>query len=595
MTRLIDLRRRLANLRRRRQRIRVGTALTGMAAALLTIVAAVFLLDWLFEMTRVQRAVLLLLGVAATGWAFYRYFLPWVGYEETDLQMALLVERQHNIDTDLIAALEFESPQAPAWGSPALEAAVIDHAAGLSQRLNVMQGISLDALKRRALVFGVACVAWTVVAIFFPYHVATFFQRMLMSNVHYPTRTHIEAITVRNLKEGPVDNGGAAWQTVDSRKVDPQAPDKKPVRIYYGGKVQIDVACDRRHVPAQPGRVVLSGVKSGTQTTLELARASEGDNLFTAEWARPIESVDVQVYLGDAWTEQWRLELTEPPVIEIQPEVIPPMYAGKETDRIQLTPGLLQFSVVEGSQVRFRLVSDKWLKSAYLEARNDDGAHTYRLEAVDSDSRKDGRHVYMIGAAEGEQGPLGAVTQLTRYTIQVVDVDGQQLERPKEGLIRIQADGPPRIVAQTVTRYVLPTGQPTVYFGAHDDYGIGKVTVTREITHGDVAEEDELTVYELPSTERPLKTIQQGVVLDFKALKNPKGEPRLVKGDTVKITLRATDFRGKQPGKMALAEPLVFQVTDEQGILAGMIEHDQRSAEQLKVMIQRQLGIGDSP
>ena len=68
----------------------------------------------------------------------------------------------------------------------------------------------------------------------------------------------------------------------------------------------------------------------------------------------------------------------------------------------------------------------------------------------------------------------------------------------------------------------------------------------------------------------------------------------LRKGDQVKITVRAVDFRGRREGKSALSEPFVFQVTDEEGVLAAMTETDRQSAERLDIMIQRQLGIGES-
>jgi hypothetical protein len=571
MTRLIDLRRRLAALRRRRQRIRVGTGIAGLLAAALIILATVFLLDWLFEMSRMQRVVLLALSVGSVLWAVRRYLLPWVGHRETDLQMALLVERHHDIDSDLIAALEFESPEALEWGSPELENAVIQNAAVATRRLNVMQGVSTEELKRRSSVAATAIGIWLLVGLLFPYHVLTFAQRMLLGAQHYPTRTVLESIVV---------NG---------RKVDPVYPAEYAIKVYYGQPVRFEVACDADGVvPQEAGRIRLVARQSGVQTQLPLTAATENGALFIAEWARPAEDVDYQVFLGDAWTDPGQLTVTQPPVVELQPEVIPPQYVGKGSDRIRMPPGLLQFSVVEGSQVGMRLLSDKWLKRAYLTINE----QQYPF-VRDETKRDDGRDAWVF---ENVDSPLGAVTELTRYAVQVLDGDDQPLEKAREGLIRIQADGPPRIASATVTIYVLPASKPTVYFRAIDDYGLGEITALREIVRADGAvEEDELTIYRLPANERPQKNIDSSVVFDFGTIKTDTGEARLAKGDTVKITLRAADFRGRQPGRTALAEPLVFQVTDEQGILAAMIEADRQSAQQLQTMIQRQLGIGDSP
>jgi hypothetical protein len=39
----------------------------------------------------------------------------------------------------------------------------------------------------------------------------------------------------------------------------------------------------------------------------------------------------------------------------------------------------------------------------------------------------------------------------------------------------------------------------------------------------------------------------------------------------------------------------VFQVTDEQGIMASLLEGDQKSARELELFIKQLLGLGESP
>ena len=89
-----------------------------MVAALWLLVAF-FALDVLFQMTVAQRAIVWLVVAAGTIWAFRRYTRPFLGVRETELDMALLVERQQQIDSDVVAALQFETPEARRWGSPA--------------------------------------------------------------------------------------------------------------------------------------------------------------------------------------------------------------------------------------------------------------------------------------------------------------------------------------------------------------------------------------------------------------------------------------------------------------------------------------------
>lgn len=66
----------------------------------------------------------------------------------------------------------------------------------------------------------------------------------------------------------------------------------------------------------------------------------------------------------------------------------------------------------------------------------------------------------------------------------------------------------------------------------------------------------------------------------------------LTKGDEVRVIVEAVDERGHLPSQVGRSEPLTFQVTDQSGILAGLLETDQQSARQLDAIIQRELGIG---
>ena len=130
MTKLSKLHARLRRLRRRRQSLRWGTGYSALVIAVLWVLVGTFLVDWLFHTNQLQRVVLLVIGrtgnhravgllVAAAGivvWAFRRYTRPWLGARESEVDMALMVERQKHIDSDLVAALQFESPEAPAWG-----------------------------------------------------------------------------------------------------------------------------------------------------------------------------------------------------------------------------------------------------------------------------------------------------------------------------------------------------------------------------------------------------------------------------------------------------------------------------------------------
>ena len=46
------------------------------------------------------------------------------------------------------------------------------------------------------------------------------------------------------------------------------------------------------------------------------------------------------------------------------------------------------------------------------------------------------------------------------------------------------------------------------------------------------------------------------------------------------------------PGKASLSDPIEFQVTDLNGILAAILEADRESARQYKTMIEDQIDVG---
>lgn len=193
---------------------------------------------------------------------------------------------------------------------------------------------------------------------------------------------------------------------------------------------------------------------------------------------------------------------------------------------------------------------------------------------------------------------LETVVQPIRFAIQVVDSDGQPLERPIDGMVRILADLPPRVLARTNTPYVLPTtGAPTIYYGAADDHAIGRIWLDYEVTRAGGTENarpetGEMEIYQYSPEKPPARTLDGEYVFDLGKL-GQSGKIRLEKDDSIKVTLNAMDYRGGREGKATAADPLAFQVTDELGLKMSLQEADKQTAHELKTMIQRQLGIGE--
>src|SRR5258708_6009487 len=149
-TKLATLRSRLSSLRRSRSAVRWGSAMCAPIAFALWLLLAAFWCDWSFDLPVALRGLVLIAWFAGGILAIRRFALPLVRRKGSEQDVALLVEQQHKIDSALVAALQFEQPQAAKWGSPRLEKAVVDYVAEFSPSLDVFQGFSYQPLPRRA-------------------------------------------------------------------------------------------------------------------------------------------------------------------------------------------------------------------------------------------------------------------------------------------------------------------------------------------------------------------------------------------------------------------------------------------------------------
>jgi hypothetical protein len=561
MSKLHHLRSRLHELSRRRWLLRAGAAAAGLLLAIAWTLTAMFLLDWRFEFDKPQRVVLIALGLAALAWAWKRYCRPLMGRVEDELEMALLVERQQRIDSDLVAALQFEQSAARAWGSAQLETAVIDYVADFGRELKVSEGLPTGPFRRRATILAVTAALLAVAIVAAPAHWHAFLNRLLLGSRHYPTQTMIDRIVVNGVD---LDLNRNEW--------------KQPLRSPYWESLNFEVHSSGA-LPPQ-GLVRVKAINRGDETELALTPDSSRPGVFAGQLERLVDSIDFQVYLGDAWTDAARVAVIPLPVVDLSLDVLPPPYAAGVEAADDSPAGARQISVIEGSGVDLHLTSDKPLASARLLV----AGRSYPLVRGS---------VPGANVAAGEpwrlprkSTPLERIAEPLKYEVEVVDRDGLSLKDPLEGFIRIKADRPPRVTAAVVTEHVLPTARPSLSYGASDDYGLARLRLHRQIVRADGGTSDD--TIEVPLETRGQKTVRSHFSLELSSLE-------LVKGDQLKLTFEALDFRGDTPGKTALSEPLVLHVTDERGVLAAMVEADERSARQLDAIIERQLGIGDSP
>jgi len=534
MPKLQTLHNQLYALKRARTSVRWGAGMAALAVAVLWLLLGVFALDVIFEMSVEQRIVVIVLAGVGVIWAFNKFTRPFLGIHESELEMALLVEKQQRIDSDLVAALQFESADAKRWGSPQLETAVIDYVAELGPGLNVFEGFSRRQLSNRATTFGATLVGLLLLVGVFPSYAAVFLDRLFLGNRHYPSATKIEDVMVNYQHVLSYDRNGTAPDSIKGAQSRPiqflvrcsgTLPNAGVVRTknIASGQVRkldlIKLSLDERLarlrqadlslqaaaenmdqslggnwrnenlaltkldapsvaellLKAEQDRDQLPAVRAELAKTIAEFRENAGESaLYLCELGRMIDSVNYKIHLGDAWTDPAKVEMIPLPTVEPRLRVVPPKYARREDETRD--PSSRQLSVLEGSTVEIVIdcTNNKPLAAAWLIARTKNTTTKYDL-------RKDAAAKTIRWSLPVENTPFHRVTSEIRFEIQVNDEDNLQLETPIQGMIRIKADRPPTGSADVVHRVILPTAKPVIEYRMNDDYGIGEVSLHMQV------------------------------------------------------------------------------------------------------------------
>lgn len=541
--------------------MRWGSAVCAPIAFVLWLLAAAFWFDWSFDLPVTLRAVVLLTWVGGGLWAIRRFAYPLARVRESEQDVALLVEREHRIDTDLVAALQFEQPKAAKWGSSRLEQAVVDYVAEFSPSLDVYRGFSYSPLPKRAAILAVTLVLIAGVALAFPDHASAFWNRFLLGSAHYPTKTKILNIAV-NGQPVPVFATGKLTQ----------------VRIPYGQEIQVEVKCGGE-VPVA-GYANLSGVNSDAENKINLTPNAADNSVFAGAITHVADSFRVRFQFGDALSDAAEIVIVPLPLVDISWDITPPKYAAAAVRPGDLDGGSRQLAVLEGSAAKLSLIcSNKSLKSATLKVN--DGPNVVPLVKSGA-ADKPGEAVWTLPAGT----VFDSIREALKYEIQVVDQDDLSMEPSITGQFRLKSDRLPRIVASAVTRQVLPTAVPKLDYAAGDDFGVSRIVAIVQISREDGASRR----YEIASKVIDEKDQPQNIIRG--QIPVPLSPYELQKGDEVKVTLEVTDWRGSIPGQKGIGESVTFNVTDLNGILAQTGDEDKKTAKQLDEILRRELGIG---
>jgi len=569
MSRLASIQSGLDRVRRLRTAVRIGSAASVFISVLLWLLLIAFALDVWTNMSRVERFVLLLFIVPTLVWVFRRWLLPALRVYEDDVQLALVVERNQGISSDLVAAMQFEDAKRRQYGSNELREAVIDYTSEAAFDLDFLEGFSRQRLAYRSIFASAMLFFCLGIAATYPGHVGAFFNRVLLGSARYPTDTIITDVAVTS--------PGAEQPT-------------------YGRAVVFTVTIDPQSVHPEFGEVRLRSLETNIPATLELTPTGQNEHVYVATLDRALDDMQYTIRLGDDGTEQRVITLLMPPVVSVDMQIETPDYAAKRFE--QQTAGRRGRSALEGSRVVPVVTADKPLKSAKITL----GELTYPM------TRRGDAFVL-----DSPQSPLREATETLRYAIQVTDEDGLSLENPLTGVIQVKKDQAPRIGAAAVTHHVLPTATPSVQFEAVDDYALGRVIMYTQVLRGSgtdgaaTSSEDGYAA----ETEQPVdeeadngeaREIPQVLTELNGRVDRLKDRVRLnlaplnlVKGDRVVVTLEAEDYRGSVEGETGRTQPIVFQVTDAEGVRAAMDELDEQMQQKVDEIIKAQLGTGGRP
>ena len=543
MTKLTTLRAQLASLRRARALVRGGTAWSTMVTAALWTLVGIFIFDVIFQFGIPERLVLMLIGAGIVAWAGHRFTRPLLTVKETDEDIALMVERQQQLDSDLVAALQFEKPEAAKWGSVQLETAVIDYVADVGRGINVFEGFNREQMIRRLTILGVTAAVMLLAAAIFPGYALAFANRIFLGGMHYPTRTqiahvlvnHREVLAARTHGSRPEDakcaQGRPITFLIQVQQKRGELPEKGRAHITSLGpsraKTEVELKAlthEQRLTRLRQGEEKLRQAALNPETDISLPWRDEVLSLVAFDAPQSVESIAAAkdaaslnaaaasvADAAKAWQSKSPGEAAPTAIYEGEMQRLADgvkykLFLGDAwTDpaRVAMIPlPIVERKLTPQPPAYARTAKDTQPTSApqisVLEGSNVNVAveckNEKSLSAVWLVTKVDGKakrfelakqdnagKVWTLAVDSKEKNPFVRITEELKYEIQSTDTDGLSLETPLRGVIRIRPDRSPSGTAKVVSKVVLPTAEPRVHYGATDDYGIAQLKLVVEV------------------------------------------------------------------------------------------------------------------
>ncbi|HUG69527.1 MAG TPA: hypothetical protein VMM76_17380 [Pirellulaceae bacterium] len=617
---------------------------TAIARAVVLDVCALFtvlLIDFSLRLETVPRAVVISVAVGVLAWRKLRHILPDLLKDETIVDIALLLERTHGeavkklgqaprsyakslqntdihsepvpfihslgMESDLVAALQFDAAATSSVGSLALQRAVIERVAKSSETLDLRSAVPRKDAWRASRLAVVAVLSVSMFWLSFPAYANAFWNRLWLGDANYPTRTNIERVAINGRSDA--------------------------ARVVEGETVVFAVKCSG--VTPNEGLASLRGIETGDSTSVVLKRVDESSNgaVYAADGPRLNEPIAYSLQIGDAKTEPRGIQIIRRPLIELTTEAVAPAYMHRDPIR-QLERSI---QVMEGSGIEFsvRCTNGKRLTEIRFQLTHDGVAEdSAAIAFVPTDDA--GTTWHLTAKASG----MTRVVKEFRYRVVAKDEDGLGTYHPIEGVVRVKRDRAPTATLASRQYAVMPNARPTISYTVEDDFGVGAAKLRVRPTgsrgrnpaaastrDGRVPAEfsddfDDSSSFALPLLEssgakhmtahgEAVKKLGQAPRSYAKSLQNTDihSEPvpffhslgadyvlelspfELVKGDKLLVWIEVTDDRGEWPGVSAVSESIELEVMDERGVLDAILRSDADAEQMLTEVIEKELGL----
>jgi hypothetical protein len=424
-----QLRKPLLKLRHRYGAVAVGQGMAMMVFTVSVLLAVQALVDWWFEVPWLGRLGLLLADLLLLAWIYWRH-IDRVRRKNLDLSgTALMVERKWpELRQCLITAVELAAGNNYSTrGSAELVERVFSHAQHGIALLDFNQVISAKAMKRWALLAGLALLGALSLAALTRPESSVLLARIFLSRQPLPTKTIVEPLT-------------------------------QDMIVASGNDVEIKVRA-KGVIPSR-GRVMLWYDKDQTQE-VSLYPQPGAENVFVYKATNVQQGFKYAFYLGDGKSPQFTVSVRVPPVVSsLQLEQVYPEYTKLPTQK--RVPSDL--SLLAGSRLKIQVASSSSLRSATVVLQ---GLSQPVQLKLDGDKH-----------ASGEV-PIPA-KDLTGISIHLVDDMGVKSVNETVYPVTIIPDNPPQVVMtepQGERQTVTLRAKPILVFNANDDYGLSKLNI----------------------------------------------------------------------------------------------------------------------